>query len=735
MTVLAKTTRVLGALVLLATVAFGAADEAPAVEGLAVDSDGEVVEFTITSTEWVRYTYFELEGPRLVVDFHNAENRLGFWRRTIDQGVVERVRASSFVDDSRDATRIVFDMAEAIPYAVVDAGDGTVRVRFGIDPGSAEDVDQEIDETDLAGIEEEKMLVAASSEPDWNLGTAAPADGLSDTAPADSLGIAAPASLGDYAIEETAGLESAKDLPYTPAAVRSASASSVRTSTREAAAPPAEAALALNLNSTLESVPEVGEPTAVPEPVLALPALEETTFLEQVVTPIPTPQYTGEIVTLDLKDVDLRDFFRLIGEISGLNVILDPNVAGSLTLLLRDVPWDQALDVVLRNNSLSYELQGNILRVATQATLQAEEDARLARRDAQELNAELVTRTFILSYTQAATVSATIQDLLSPRGTIITDARRNALIVSDVPSRFGRMDSLVSFLDTPSQQVEIEARLLSANRSFSRALGSQIGLLVGNNSQNVFGGVPGLTSPVVRTPTTALGPSLPLNADFSVPATSGVSFLLGAGGDILLDAIITAAEARGTAKLLSRPRITTQNNQTASVSQGTQIPVQTNVNNTITTQFLPFTLNLSVTPQITEAETILLNVTIENSSPDFARAVNGTPSVSTQQAQTSVLIPDGGTAVIGGILIDNDSVNVRQVPGLGNIPVLGHLFKSTQVIKSTSELLFFVTARIKPANPLEFLPIVPEPDDQGATRGAPPEGIQEETPRDPGRLF
>ena len=495
------------------------------------------------------------------------------------------------------------------------------------------------------------------------------------------------------------------------------------------------AALALNLNRTLESVPEVGEPTAVPEPVLAMPALEETTFLEQVVTPIPTPQYTGEIVTLDLKDVDLRDFFRLIGEISGLNVILDPNVAGSLTLLLRDVPWDQALDVVLRNNSLSYELQGNILRVATQATLQAEEDARLARRDAQELNAELVTRTFILSYTQAATVSATIQDLLSPRGTIITDARRNALIVSDVPSRFGRMDSLVSFLDTPSQQVEIEARLLSANRSFSRDLGSQIGLLVGNNSQNVFGGVPGLTSPVVRTPTTALGPSLPLNADFSVPATSGISFLLGAGGDILLDAIITAAEARGTAKLLSRPRITTQNNQTASVSQGTQIPVQTNVNNTITTQFLPFTLNLSVTPQITEAETILLNVTIENSSPDFARAVNGTPSVSTQQAQTSVLIPDGGTAVIGGILIDNDSVNVRQVPGLGNIPVLGHLFKSTQVIKSTSELLFFVTARIKPANPLEFLPIVPEPDDQGATGGAPPEGIQEETPRGPGRLF
>jgi len=173
-----------------------------------------------------------------------------------------------------------------------------------------------------------------------------------------------------------------------------------------------------------------------------------------------------------------------------------------------------------------------------------------------------------------------------------------------------------------------------------------------------------------------------------------------AGGDILLDEIITASEAKGTAKLISRPKVITQNNIAATVSQGTQIPVQTNVNNTISTQFLRFTLNLTVTPQITEAGTILLTVSIENSQPDFARAVNGIPSVSTQQAQTQVLIPDGGTAVIGGILLDNDSVNIRQVPGLGSIPIVGNLFKSTSTIKSTSELIFFVTARIKPQDAL-----------------------------------
>ena len=387
--------------------------------------------------------------------------------------------------------------------------------------------------------------------------------------------------------------------------------------------------------------------------------------------------------------------------------MLDPAVGGTVTLLLRAVPWDQALDVVLRNNNLGYELEGNVLRVATRATLQAEEEAARELRDAQELNAPLVTETYILSYTQSDTVSGIVQDLLSPRGTIITDARRNALIVTDIPSQIGRVGPLVSFLDTPSQQVEIEARLLSANKSFSRDLGTQIGLLIGNNSRNSLTGLPGSGSPFTRTPEPRVNVdgSLPLIADFGVAGSSGLSFLLGAGGDILLDTIIQAAEATGTARLLSRPRITTQNNQSATVSQGTQIPVQTNVNNTITVTFVDFSLNLTVTPQITEAGTILLTASIENSAPDFARTVGpgGIPSVSTQQATTQVLIPDGGTAVVGGILLDNDSVNISQVPGLGNIPILGNLFKSTQVIKSTSELLFFITARIKPANPLEFL--------------------------------
>jgi type IV pilus assembly protein PilQ len=424
-------------------------------------------------------------------------------------------------------------------------------------------------------------------------------------------------------------------------------------------------------------------------------------------TPTPIPQYQGELISIDIKDYDIKDFFRLISEISGLNVVLDPNVSGAVTLKLMDVPWDQALDVVLKNYQLGGQLQGNVLRIATNNTLQAEQAAQKALRDAQELATPTVTRTFTLNYTKADAVSTILGKLLTPRGTIIQDPRRNALIISDIPSQFANLDSMVKFLDAPARQVEIEARLLQANKSFSRDIGNQLGLIIGNNGGNILTGGAQGTSPFQRNPppraTSGGGSSLPLVANFPAAATSGLAFLIQPGGDILLDEIIGAAEARGTAKLISRPRVMTQNNVAATIQQTTQIPVQTNVNNTITVQFQSFGLNLNVNPQITEAGTILLQVTITNQQPDFARAVNGVPSVASQSATTQVLVPDGGTAVIGGILVDQDTLNIRQVPGLGNLPVIGTLFKNTNTIKSTAELIFFITPRVKPLDAISVL--------------------------------
>ena len=195
--------------------------------------------------------------------------------------------------------------------------------------------------------------------------------------------------------------------------------------------------------------------------------------------PTPTPQYSGEIISLDLRDYDVKDFFRLMSEISGLNVVLDPNVAGTVTLKLTDVPWDQALDVVLKNYQLGGQLQGNVLRIATNATLQAEEQARKALRDAQDLASPLDTRTYILNYTKADTVSTTLaQDAFCRAARSFRMHAGTRLIITDLPTQFGRVDQLVRFLDTPAQQVEIEARLLSANKSFSRELGNQLGLPV-----------------------------------------------------------------------------------------------------------------------------------------------------------------------------------------------------------------------------------------------------------------
>jgi type IV pilus assembly protein PilQ len=423
-------------------------------------------------------------------------------------------------------------------------------------------------------------------------------------------------------------------------------------------------------------------------------------------TPTPIPQYQGELISIDIKDYDIKDFFRLISEISGLNVVLDPNVSGTVTLKLTDVPWDQALDVVLKNYQLGGQLQGNVLRIATNSTLQGEQTAAKALRDAQELAVPLTTRTFTLNYTKSDAAGTILGRLLSSRGTIIQDPRRNALIISDIPSQFGNLETMVKFLDTPAKQVEIEARLLQANKSFTRDIGNQLGLMVGANSGNILTGSAG-SSPFTRNPpprvTTGTGSGLPLVANFPAPATSGLAFLIEPGKDFLLDEIITLAEARGTAKLISRPRVVTQNNIPATIDQSTQIPVQTNVNNTITTQFQRFGLNLAVTPQITEAGTILLQVNITNQQPDFARSVNGIPSVASQTATTQVLVPDGGTAVIGGILVDTDTLNIFQVPGLGSVPIIGTLFKRTQTIKSTAELLFFVTPRVRAIDAISVL--------------------------------
>lgn len=421
------------------------------------------------------------------------------------------------------------------------------------------------------------------------------------------------------------------------------------------------------------------------------------------------PRYTGEPISVNLKDVDLKDFFRLIHEISGLNVVLDPNVKGTLTIVLDDVPWDQALDIVLKNNDLARQLDGNILRIATVETLRHEADQRRAQHEAEALAVDKVTFTRFLSYAHAKDLVMTCKKFISSRGDVIADERTNAIIVTDVPSTIPAIDKLLTQLDRKTQQVEIEARVVAATRSFARDIGTQLGFGWGNHATSVGGASSVGTSPLgvfglnpyypingTSAPSSSTLTQIPLFSNLgSTSPTSGVS-LLNFSKYIQLDAILTMAESRGLVKILSRPRVVTQNNIQALVRQGVRVPIvtQAQLGGPPTVTYVDAFLRLTVIPQITSEGTIFLNVDVENTTPDFAQSIQGNPTLITQQATTQVLVTDGGTVVIGGVIQTNNSVNIDQVPLLGSIPWLGNLFKHTQVSTNNQELIFFITPRI-----------------------------------------
>jgi len=656
------------------------------VKDVAFSASGHSLEAKITTSESAKFTYFELDGPhRLVVDFHGLRNGIAFTQKNIAAAGVTRVRTSYFTAPDRSATRIVFDLDKTVNYRVIDDGAGVVRVVFDT-PGTIE-LDIQAPLNLIAGP---PVLTKPETVP------ALPKVRLESLSPVKVAGLQEPAVLAlPEAAAAAAAVGAAPEAPVvapaaTPIPVQPAPAPAVATPTPQQPQqpqqpqPPQAPPSPQQLSSRIGVSPQVQGPT--------------------VTGPAEPQVFNGELIDLDLKQADLGDFFRLIADMSGLNVVVDQNVTGSVTVTLKEVPWDQALDIVLRNHNLAGILEGrNVLRIAARTTLQAEDAARRAQRDAALAAVPPVSKSYVLSYPKAADVAATLLSsrMVSGRGSVATEPRRNAIIVTDVAEQFEAIEKLIKFMDTPAQQVEIEARLLSANKSFSREFGSQLALLVGANNGNMLTGGQGDSSPFARNPpprVTVGGGGLPLLTNLPAAATSGVAFLLQPGQDILLDAIITAAEASGNARLLSQPKVTTESNVKAEIEQGTKIPVQTNVNNTITTTFLTFALRLEVTPQVTEDGTVVLEVDIENSQPDLARTVNGVPVVGTQHARTRRTVPDGATMMLGGIFVDTDSLNVRQVPGLGSIPIMGHLFKNTQTIKSQAELFFFITPRIKKAD-------------------------------------
>ncbi|HEX7316512.1 MAG TPA: type IV pilus secretin PilQ [Pyrinomonadaceae bacterium] len=455
------------------------------------------------------------------------------------------------------------------------------------------------------------------------------------------------------------------------------------------------------------------------------------------------PGFVGEPINLNVVNADIRDILNYITEQYGVNFVVDASVRGvPVTINVTDVPWNFALNSILKANRLGVEVNGNILRVATlqvlkdEAKIRAEEEsARTALRDAQLLNQPLYTEFIRLNYARAsgslASASAgadsftgggasgagagsggdagilpIIKRRLSTRGSIEVDSRSNTLIVTDVRENLEAVRRLITLLDQPEPQVEIETRIVVANRSFSRDLGVQLSAAVFNTRR---GG--GVTFENFTNTQSGLQPnSLPGGLGNTPPPSPGlgatspttvIGLTTGIFGTAQIGALITAAETKGQAKVVATPRVTALNNRSAQIESGAQIPVitpQTGTGggtNVFTTTFVSVPLRLSITPQITDAGTVILRVTMENNTVNRT-LVNalGTPGIDTQRMQTEVLVPDGGTTVVGGVLNDRETDTQNRTPGLASLPVLGNLFKRKAITRNTDEILFFITPRI-----------------------------------------
>ncbi len=409
-------------------------------------------------------------------------------------------------------------------------------------------------------------------------------------------------------------------------------------------------------------------------------------------------RFTGNPVSLDFQGADLRAVLRTFSEISSLNIVIDPAVTGSVDVALKDVPWDQALDIILRANKLGYIVDGTIVRIAPLSVLADEETQRRKLTDEQALAGEIRVLTKMLSYAKAEEMRPLLlKSALSSRGSVEVDGRTNTLIITDLADRLTTASDLITTLDKAQPQVEIEARIVQVNKNFQRSLGVQWGFNA--LATPALGNTTGLAFPNSAALTGAQGGTIngtptAVNLPASAP-NSGIGLQLGSvNGAFNLDVALTALETSGNGRVLSTPRVSTQNNVEAEIKQGTQIPIQTVANNTVTVSFKDAALVLKVTPQITAANTVIMKISLENGQADFSKAVNGIPPINTQSANTSVLVNDGQTTVIGGIYLSSEQYQTDRTPGLGRIPLLNWLFKRETAIDNSTELLIFITPRI-----------------------------------------
>jgi type IV pilus assembly protein PilQ len=461
----------------------------------------------------------------------------------------------------------------------------------------------------------------------------------------------------------------------------------------EVAPPPAPEPMVGPAPPTAVEVGEGMEPAAAEEMAVA----EKVPVIEAAgprVSPEGPKVYTGQKISLDLQEVDIRNVLRLLADVTGKNIVVEPGVSGKVTLKVDNVPWDQVLELILKINELDHVMEGNVLRIATAAKLKAEFERQREAVEAQkELMAaardlgEISTEYLQVNYADVGDISAQIDNIKSEKGTISVDNRTNLIIYSDFPKRIETAKEILARLDKATKQVMIESRIVSANTNFTRNLGVSWNASYTNNSLNNRLSSADNSNTLdfsVLAPTSAVG-------------TFGLNLArnLGVNNLFELDMTLDALEQAGEGRVISSPRIFTLDHVQAMIQQGDQIPYpQRTEEGTISTAFAPATLSLTVTPHITPDGKVRLEVLAKKDEADFSRTVQDVPAIRTQEAQTELLVNDGDTIVIGGIVIQDYSWSEERVPFLWRIPILGWLFKNRQVNDEKTELLIFLSPSI-----------------------------------------
>lgn len=672
------------------------------VSNIGFESQGSDAVLTIATNQEPKYNVFKLTDPeRVVIDMIDARLGSDIPETIAGQGAVGEIKVQSLEDSLSALVRVEIILASGMNYvASVDGNSLSVRL---IGMGSPEP----------SSTEPEPMAAAPEVAPAPEA-LPVPVPEVAPEMPVAEAPTEVPAPAPMPEAETAMKMETPAEVPPMPAPEVPAAPPAPMVET-PAPAPMAEAApvpvpvpvpvpMADEGEKVIEdrAKPEMPAPREIAKAPSKIASQEiPTSGLTEgtsLLTELDTKVYTGRRVSLEFQNADVQDVIRLIADVSKLNIIVADDVKGTLTLKLIDVPWDQALDIILTTLSLDKVQHGNVLRVAPAEKLKKERETALANDKAAKQLEPLRLKLINVNYAKGDEMSARIKNLLSDRGTVDVDTRTNTLIVKDIKEHISRIENLIRVLDTQTPQVRIESRIVQANDSFSRNIGIQWGPTL--NMTSATGDATDWKFPyTVQGGGVATGDTALTLSQWAVDAATGstgssLGFRLGSVRDVFnLDLRLSYAEVESMARVISRPSISVLDNRTARIIQGSKIPFLTSGSDGANVSFQEAGIEISVTPQITNDGSVILKINTKSNEPGGGD-VGGNRIINIREANTEMLVKSGRTAVLGGVFKTNETSSEVGVPGLKDIPLLGWLFKGRDKGRTREELLIFVTPYI-----------------------------------------